>query len=318
MACLMAFFFLKTRSGKLAKQIACEGQGGGTSRSCAKLRIISDFFRAQVYNCVSHRGAGFVDFQPRPNGWSRDLSRALNFALASRGRDLCLGPLCCSATEPTKTTTLHINDRKAAHWPACVSMIHRSPWSMSVTVKDLLDAGVHFGHQTKRWNPRSKPYVFDHRQGISIIDLGKTRQGPRKRPARIIEETVGNGGNLLFVGTKRQARNRPRGCDLEPTCRTASTAGSAARLTNYRDRQALHCQVQEVPGHGDQRRDGTSCRRRKSPRSSARLTRMTRNFNGIADMGDLPSATFIVDVNHEEIAVAEGNRVATSRRSALR
>ncbi len=64
---------------------------------------------------------------------------------------------------------------------------------------------MHFGHQTKRWNPRSKPYVFDHRQGISIIDLGKTHKALEKACA-FIEETVGNGGNLLFVGTKRQAQ----------------------------------------------------------------------------------------------------------------
>ena len=71
--------------------------------------------------------------------------------------------------------------------------------------KDLLDAGVHFGHQTKRWNPRSKPFVFDHRQGISIIDLGKTHAALEKA-CQFVEDTVGNGGNILFVGTKRQAK----------------------------------------------------------------------------------------------------------------
>ena len=76
---------------------------------------------------------------------------------------------------------------------------------MNVSPKDLLDAGVHFGHQTKRWNPRSKPYVFDHRQGITIIDLGKTHDALTKA-YNFIEDTVGNGGNLLFVGTKRQAQ----------------------------------------------------------------------------------------------------------------
>ncbi|HEX3728378.1 MAG TPA: 30S ribosomal protein S2, partial [Opitutaceae bacterium] len=73
--------------------------------------------------------------------------------------------------------------------------------SISVTAKDLLDAGVHFGHQTKRWNPRSKPYVFDHRQGVTIIDLAKTHENLEKACA-FIENTVGNGGNILLVGTK--------------------------------------------------------------------------------------------------------------------
>ena len=77
--------------------------------------------------------------------------------------------------------------------------------NLSITPKDLLDAGVHFGHQTKRWNPRSKPFVFDHRQGVTIIDLGKTHEALVKA-CNFVEELVGNGGNVLFVGTKRQAR----------------------------------------------------------------------------------------------------------------
>ena len=77
---------------------------------------------------------------------------------------------------------------------------------ISITPKDLLDAGVHFGHQTKRWNPRSKPYVFDHRQGITIIDLGKTHELLAKAAA-FLEETVAAGGQVLLVGTKKQARD---------------------------------------------------------------------------------------------------------------
>src|ERR1017187_3099773 len=78
--------------------------------------------------------------------------------------------------------------------------------SISITPKDLLDAGVHFGHQTKRWNPRSKPFVFDHRQGVTIIDLAKTHEALEKACA-FAEDTVANGGNVLFVGTKRQAKD---------------------------------------------------------------------------------------------------------------
>src|SRR6202142_632226 len=77
--------------------------------------------------------------------------------------------------------------------------------SISVTVKDLLDAGVHFGHQPKRWNPRSKPYVFDHRQGVTIIDLEKTFAALEKACA-FIENSVADGGTILLVGTKRQAK----------------------------------------------------------------------------------------------------------------
>src|SRR5580704_9222801 len=77
--------------------------------------------------------------------------------------------------------------------------------SINITLKDLLDAGVHFGHQTKRWNPRSKPFVFDHRQGVTIIDLEKTSEALDKA-CTFIENTVANGGNVLFVETKGQAK----------------------------------------------------------------------------------------------------------------
>jgi small subunit ribosomal protein S2 len=76
--------------------------------------------------------------------------------------------------------------------------------STNVTMRQMLEAGVHFGHQTKRWNPRSKPYVFDHRQGITIIDLGKTHELLQKAYT-FLEETVAGGGNVLFVGTKRHS-----------------------------------------------------------------------------------------------------------------
>ena len=76
---------------------------------------------------------------------------------------------------------------------------------MNITVKDLLDAGVHFGHQTKRWNPRSKPYIFDHRQGVSIIDLGQTHVA-LQQACDFVENLVAEGGVVLFVGTKRQAQ----------------------------------------------------------------------------------------------------------------
>ena len=73
--------------------------------------------------------------------------------------------------------------------------------SISVTPKDLLDAGVHFGHQTKRWNPRSKPFIFDHRQGVTIIDLGKTHDALTKA-CQFLEDTVGNGGAGFGVRAK--------------------------------------------------------------------------------------------------------------------
>jgi small subunit ribosomal protein S2 len=178
--------------------------------------------------------------------------------------------------------------------------------SLSLTVKDLLDAGVHFGHQTKRWNPRSKPYVFDHRQGISIIDLGKTFTALQKACA-FIEETVGNGGNLLFVGTKRQAQEIVREAATStnmPYCVDRWLGGTLTNFATVKRSIAKFKKYQAMETNGEMDKLPS----KEVAAIKREMTRMTRNFNGIADMGDLPSAMFIVDVNHEEIAVAEGNR----------
>ncbi|MSU69891.1 MAG: 30S ribosomal protein S2 [Opitutaceae bacterium] len=177
---------------------------------------------------------------------------------------------------------------------------------MSLTVKDLLDAGVHFGHQTKRWNPRSKPYVFDHRQGISIIDLGKTHATLQKACA-FVEDTVGNGGNLLFVGTKRQAQEIVREAASStnmPYCVDRWLGGTLTNFATVKRSIAKYKKYQAMETNGEMDKLPS----KEVAAIKREMTRMQRNFNGIADMGDLPSAMFIVDVKHEEIAVAEGNR----------
>ena len=178
--------------------------------------------------------------------------------------------------------------------------------STSVTVKDLLDAGVHFGHQTKRWNPRSKPYIFDHRQGITIIDLGKTHTALEKACA-FVEETVANGGNLLFVGTKRQAKDIIREAATSTNMPYCVDRWLGGTLTNYgtvKRSIAKYKKYQQMETSGELAKLPS----KEEAAIKREMTRMQRNFNGIADMGDLPSAMFVVDVNHEEIAVAEGNR----------
>lgn len=178
--------------------------------------------------------------------------------------------------------------------------------STSVTVKDLLDAGVHFGHQTKRWNPRSKPYIFDHRQGITIIDLGKTHTALQKACA-FVEETVANGGNLLFVGTKRQAKDIIREAATSTNMPYCVDRWLGGTLTNYgtvKRSIAKYKKYQQMETSGELAKLPS----KEEAAIKREMTRMQRNFNGIADMGDLPSAMFVVDVNHEEIAVAEGNR----------
>ena len=171
---------------------------------------------------------------------------------------------------------------------------------------ELLEAGVHFGHQTKRWNPRSKPFVFDHRQGVSIIDLEKTYATLEKACA-FLEETVANGGSVLFVGTKRQAKDIVREAATAagmPFCVDRWLGGTLTNYETVKRSIAKFKKYQQMDTAGElsklPRKEESAIRRE--------MGRMQRNFNGIADMGGLPAALFVIDINHEEIAVAEAKR----------
>jgi len=177
---------------------------------------------------------------------------------------------------------------------------------MNITPKDLLDAGVHFGHQTKRWNPRSKPFVFDHRQGISIIDLGKTYEALKKATA-FLTDTVANGGNVLFVGTKKQAqdiiREAATSVDM-PYCVDRWLGGT---LTNY---ETVKRSIAKFKRYRQMETDGELAKFSSKEEAAIKreMGRMERNFNGILEMEGMPAAMVIVDVQHEKIAVAEAGR----------
>jgi small subunit ribosomal protein S2 len=177
---------------------------------------------------------------------------------------------------------------------------------MNITVKDLLDAGVHFGHQTKRWNPRSKPYIFDHRQGVSIIDLGKTHVA-LQQACDFVENLVAEGGVVLFVGTKRQAQDLVReaatGTGM-PYCVHRWLGGT---LTNF---GTIKRSIGKFKHFQQMETSGEMAKLPKKEESAIKreMARMQRNFDGILEMDNLPGALFVIDVNHENIAVAEAAR----------
>ena len=180
--------------------------------------------------------------------------------------------------------------------------------SISVTPKDLLDAGVHFGHQTRRWNPRSKPFIFDHRQGVTIIDLAKTHEALEKA-CTFVEDTVANGGNILFVGTKRQAKDIVREAATTTGMPFSVDRWLGGTLTNYETVKrsiAKYKKYQQMETSGEM----SKLPRKEESAIKREMSRMQRNFNGISEMGGLPSAVFVVDVGHEKIAVAEAARCA--------
>lgn len=178
---------------------------------------------------------------------------------------------------------------------------------MNITLKDLLDAGVHMGHQTRRYNPKSKKYVYDHRHGISIIDLEKT-YARLEEACGYVEELVASGKDLLFVGTKKQARDIVREAALACGMPYATSRWLGGALTNY---ETVQRSIAKYKKYLQWETDGTMDKMHNKEVAAIRreMNRMKRNFEGILDMGARPGALFVVDTKTEYIAVAEANRL---------
>jgi len=178
---------------------------------------------------------------------------------------------------------------------------------MNVTPKDLLDAGVHLGHQTKRWNPRSKPYVFDHRQGITIIDLEKTHAALEKA-CTFIENLVAHGDDVLLVGTKRQAQELIREAATATGMPYVTTRWMGGTLTNF---ETIKKSLAKFKKYQAMDASGELGKYSSKEESAIRreMARMTRNFDGIIGLTALPRAMFVIDTGYEAIAVAEAKRV---------
>ncbi len=178
---------------------------------------------------------------------------------------------------------------------------------MNITPKDLLDAGVHLGHQTKRWNPRSKPYIFDHRQGITIIDLEKTHAALEKA-CNFLEHLVASGDDVLLVGTKRQAQELVREAAAATNMPFVTTRWMGGTLTNF---ETIKKSLTKFKKYQAMDASGELAKFSSKEESAIRreMARMTRNFDGIANITGLPGAMFVIDTSYEEIAVAEAKRM---------
>ncbi|HVX44423.1 MAG TPA: 30S ribosomal protein S2 [Mycobacteriales bacterium] len=176
-----------------------------------------------------------------------------------------------------------------------------------VTMKNLLDAGVHFGHQTRRWNPKMKRFIFTDRNGIYIIDLQQTLSYI-DRAFEFVKETVAHGGTILFIGTKKQAQ--------EAVAEQATRVGMpyvnqrwlGGMLTNF---QTVHKRLQRLKeletieqGGGDTYRT-----KKESLMLNRERVKLERTLGGIRDMQKVPSAVWIVDTKKEHIAVGEARKL---------
>ncbi len=177
-----------------------------------------------------------------------------------------------------------------------------------ISMKDLLEAGVHFGHQTRRWNPQMKKFIFMERNGIYIIDLQKTLKCIQEARAAI-ERVVRGGGHILFIATKKQAK--PIVVEEAARCGMfhVTERWLGGMLTNFK---TIRSSIKRLHDLDRMASDGTF--EKMSKKEVARLSRerdkLQFAFAGIKEMPGLPSLVFVVDTKKEKIAVAEANRLA--------
>ncbi len=176
-----------------------------------------------------------------------------------------------------------------------------------VSMKDLLEAGAHFGHLTRRWNPKMKTYIYGERNGIHIVDLHQTLKGVESA-CDFVYQTVLNGGTVLFVGTKKQAQ--------ESTIQAARRCGMfhvahrwlGGMLTNF---QTIRESINRLKNLREMDRQGILDRRPKKEAASLReqAAKLERTLGGIEDMPGMPSLIFVIDLKEEYIAVREAKRL---------
>jgi len=178
---------------------------------------------------------------------------------------------------------------------------------MNITVKDLLDAGVHFGHQIRRWNPKSKPYVYDNRHGISIIDLEKTYDLLGKA-STAIQDIVASGKQVLLVGTKRQAQEPIRELAMATNMPFCVNRWMGGCLTNF---ETVSTSLSKYKKFLKMEDDGSLDKLPGKEAAAIRrqMSRMKRNFEGMLNLQGIPGALFVIDSHNEEIAIAEANRL---------
>lgn len=182
-----------------------------------------------------------------------------------------------------------------------------APVREPLTMKSLLEAGVHFGHQTRRWNPRMKRYIFTQRNGIHIIDLQQTL-GMINDAYKAMTQVVADGGKVLFVGTKRQAQ--------EVISSEAERCGMwyvnqrwlGGTLTNFQTIRTRINYMLEL----QQKRDQGYFRvlpKKEGVKLRDTLNRLEKYFHGLRDMGEIPAAMFVVDIGKEDLCIAEARRM---------
>jgi small subunit ribosomal protein S2 len=177
----------------------------------------------------------------------------------------------------------------------------------TVSMRQLLEAGVHFGHQTRRWNPKMRPFIFAERNGIHIIDLAQTAQR-LDAALEFVTDTVAQGDSILFVGTKKQAQEPIAEESVRADMPYVNQRWLGGMLTNFvtiKKRLGLLEQLEARQQNGDFERMS----KKEASRLTDELTRLQRTLGGVRRMKRLPAALFVIDPHREHIAVTEARKL---------
>jgi small subunit ribosomal protein S2 len=177
---------------------------------------------------------------------------------------------------------------------------------MSVTMREMLEAGVHFGHQTRFWNPKMAPFIFGHRNKIHIINLEKSLP-MFQDAAKFVKQLTANRGTVLMVGTKRQAREILAGEARRAGVPFVDQRWLGGMLTNFK---TVKTSIKRLKDMKAQQEGGLDNMSKKEQLMFAReMAKLEKDIGGIQDMGALPDAIFVIDVGFHKIAIAEARKL---------
>jgi len=176
----------------------------------------------------------------------------------------------------------------------------------SALMKNLLEAGVHFGHETKRWNPKMKKYIFGEKNKVYIIDLEKT-QGALLKACEFLRKTAQEGGNILFVGTKKQAQEIVKEEAMRCGMFYVNQRWLGGMLTNF---QTIKKSIKRLEDLERMKEDGTFAKisKKEASQLNKEAFKLNKNLEGIRAMGKMPKAMFVIDSKKEDIAIKEARK----------
>lgn len=233
---------------------------------------------------------------PRPPNVAQNFTAQIRYAIIWGRVYLDYGPC--------KGESIHMVEQ------AEVEQAEQEPTTPAIpqtTMKSLLEAGVHFGHQRRRWNPKMKQYIFAHRNGIHIIDLQQTLHY-LERAAKFIEDIVADGKQVIMVGTKKQAADTVVSEAQRSGAYYIATRWLGGTLTNFKTIQARIDYLVQLETRRD-KGEFSVLPKKEALKLEERIVKLNKFLSGIKEMTEMPGALFIIDVGKEAIAVAEARRV---------